>query len=360
MKINVSTLIMLIAVSVVVAFASGYYLALNNYQSIEKASLLNTKNSAEPSTEKKTHSSVPAQVTQDNSQQDLKQNTDILNTSLQNSEDEPYEVDELTLAQDASMIEIIDFLAIINASDNEDDIKKFGPAFTQLHAAVKNNIDNFQILIDYYADATFTAKTPFYLTSALHSAEIADKDILLNDLVLRLSTQGTSEGDRRLLHLVSSSNMQSESEQIINSIKSIALYSEVGSANRTFALDLLMPYHLNENEKNKVVTDLSYSLNQSGESEVSYIIENIIRFSEKSQRVELAKNYLDQTNNFATRIAILSTLHTGAIKPDDTLKEALFRIAENPTDPLSNHARDALLYVFEINNAQYQRLRNDG
>ncbi|MFT6268946.1 MAG: hypothetical protein ACJAVV_001764 [Alphaproteobacteria bacterium] len=267
---------------------------------------------------------------------------------------------ELTLFENASIMDTIAFLNALNASENKDRFDKFAPALESLRNAVKNNPDNFQILIDYFAESDIDSEIPYYITSVLQSAEVEGKDILMNDLVLRLSAQGTSSGNTRLLHLISSTGMHYENEEIISTIKNIALYSQADSTNRTYALDLLMPYQLNPTEKNKVVSDLSFALNHAPREEVSYILENIIRFSNKSERINLATNYLAYTNNFETRVAILSTMHNGSIKPSDALKEKLFGIAENSSDPLSTHARDTLLYVFEIDNDEYERLRSGG
>jgi hypothetical protein len=264
------------------------------------------------------------------------------------------------LADNAGVVDIIRFLNLLEASDNPDSLDKFVPALNSLREAADNNPENFQILMDYFAESDPELPMPYYITNVLQSANLTNKDILMNNLVLRLSAQGSVSGDARLLHLLSSTGMHYENDDIISTIKNIALYSQVDSGNRTYALDLLMPYQLMPNERSKVVTDLSYALTRASREDVSYILENIIRFSDKDERIKLASEYLASTNNFETRVAILSTMHNGSIKPNDALKAELFSIAQNSSDPLSKHAIDTLMYVFEIDNDEYKRLQNGG
>jgi hypothetical protein len=273
--------------------------------------------------------------------------------------------EELFLAQNASVIDTLAFLNALEQSDEVEVYKKMGSALEVLRNAVKgnaakDNAENFQILVDYFADSGTESQVPYYITGVLHSADIVDKELLMNNLVTRLSAQGTAIGNTKLLHLVSSRGMHVDNDEIVSTIKNIALYSPADSTNKTFALDLLIPFQLTSNEKNKVVTDLSFALHQAPREEVSFIVENIIRFSDKSERVTLASSYLSENNNFETRVAILSTMHSGSVKPNDVLKAALFRIAENQSDPLSKHARDTLMNVFEIDNDEYTRLRQGG
>lgn len=267
--------------------------------------------------------------------------------------------DLLSLPKDASIIEMMEFLALIAVSENVDDIDQFGPTLDAIRNAVSTTPENLQILIDYYINSDAETQSPYYFTSVLQGANIEDKNFIISDMVNQLSVQGTSNANKKLLHLVSSTGAHHDNEPIIDTLKNIALYQTDGNS-RTYALDLLMPYQLNIDEKAKVVNDLSFALEQAPSEEVSSMVENIIRFSERESRIELASNYLADTNEFATRVAILSTLHSGIIKPNETLRAQLFTIADNPSDPLNKHAKDTLMYVFEIDNNEYNRLKGGG
>jgi hypothetical protein len=266
----------------------------------------------------------------------------------------------LNLPENATVLEMLDYLAALTADPSNEHVDKFRPMIDRIEAAISNNPENLQLLIDHFVESDIDSKMPYYIISMLQSTEIADKQVYMDNLVARLKTQGTASANKRLLHLVSSTGIHHENEELISTIKNIALYSQTDDTNRTYALDLLMPYQLNKSEKHKVVSDLTFALSQAPSEEVSYMIENIIRYSDKTQRAQLAREYLGEANSFETRVAILTTMHNGSVTPSDDLKEALFSIAQNDSDPLSKHARDTLIYVFDINNSEYQRLRDGG
>lgn len=265
----------------------------------------------------------------------------------------------LSLSKDAGIIEMIEFLALISASENSDDIDQFGPTLDAIRNLVNSTPESLQILIDYYINSDTETQSPYYVISVLQGANIEDKNFIINDMVNRLAVQGTNNANKKLLHLVSNTGAYNDNEPIIETLKNMALYQTDGKS-RTYALDLLMPYQLNIDEKAKVVNDLSFALVQAPSEEVSSMVENIIRFSDKNKRASLASNYLTDTNNFATRVAILSSFHSGAIQPNEVLRAQLFNIADNPSDPLNKHAKDTLMYVFEIDNKEYKRLKSGG
>lgn len=265
----------------------------------------------------------------------------------------------LKLAPNASINEMLTFLSLISASDNKEDIKQIGPTLELLITAVSEDPNNLQMLADFYVYSDDSA-TPFSISHILQNANIQDLDIVINNMVERLSAQGTSIADQKLLHLVSNNSDFQDNEQIIYALKNIALYKQTDNINKIYALDLLPTYQFDSEEKSKIVSDLTFALEQSPSEEVSYMIENIVRFSDRENRTKLASDYLNGANPISVRIAILSTMHTGAVKPNEILKATLFNIAQNTNDPLSNHARDTLVHVFEIDKNEYKQLQNGG
>ena len=261
---------------------------------------------------------------------------------------------------DASINELLDILDTIGNSDDADDMSLLEPIHEALLKAVDNNPENFGRLIDYLVESEGWSQMPYDISSILYNTNIPDQQIYLNDLALRLSTQGTPSANTRLLHVLRSTGIHHENEALMSAIKNIALYSQSNDNNRINALDFLAPYQLNLDEKNKIVDELSLSLLSLPREEMGYVIENIIRFSDKTERTALATRYLSTNHNFETRIGIISSLTRGAIDANDSLKDVLFSIAENGNDPLNQHAKATLLYVFEIDNEEYIRLRNGG
>jgi hypothetical protein len=361
---NKTLLFLLLTCVAFCAFAIGYWFGTDKTLKQLNAHILETTPIAEQSKQ------IPQQITTKNKGSSHENNKSLLlhgsDKALDNSHqdqnnkavNEPSS-DLLSLSEDATIVEMMEFLALIAASENTDDIDQFGPTIDTIRNLVNTKPENLQILIEYYINSDAETQSPYYFTSILQGANIEDKDLIISDMVNRLSVQGTNNANKKLLHLVSSTGAYHDNEPIIDTLKNIALYETEGKS-RTYALDLLMPYQLNIDEKAKVVNDLSFALEQAPSEEVSSMVENIIRFSEKENRNELAANYLVDTNEFVTRVAILSTLHSGTIKPSDALKTQLFTIARNPSDPLSKHAKDTLMYVFEIDNNEYNRLKGGG
>ena len=94
------------------------------------------------------------------------------------------------------------------------------------------------------------------------------------------------------------------------------------------------------------------------ESQRSYAIENLMRFSEPANRETMAREFLSTRNDLSTRVAVLSSLHSGTLQPSSNLKDQLFTIASNTSDPLSSHAKHALMHVFDINKNEYEQLNS--
>lgn len=355
---NKTSLLFIIAVVALCAFSAGYWLGTEKTLMQLKVKIDESVLSEAGVEVRSGHNSKYA------TKQSIEGNNDALINNVDTEEMVTSEVEEkstlLTLAKNASVIEMMEFLLLIGMSENVDNVKQFGPTLDALQKAVSEDADSMQILIDYFVDSDAASQAPYYFTSVFQGANIEDKSLIIKNMVNRLSVQGTSNANKKLLHLVSNTGAHHDNDQIIDTLKNIALYSQSDDSNRTYALDLLMPYQLSNDEKSKVVNDLTFALEQAPSEEVSFMVENIIRFSDKTKRIALASNYLADTNGFSTRVAILSTLHNGSIKPNDTLKATLFDIARNPNDPLSKHAKDTLMYVFEIDNNEYIRLRSGG
>ncbi len=316
---------------------------------------INTQNNQPISANKQKDIQSKIEIAENNNNPSL-----AINDASESETQEETKASHKNLGPDASVFEILDFLLKISTSDKQEDMELFSPTLSRLKQAVKDDPQNMQVLLDYFLQAETDSRAPYYITSILQGADIPDKDFIINNLVQSLSSQGTENANNKLLHLVASTGAHHDNPDIALSLKNIAIYGTEINENKLYALDLLMPFQLKDEEKTKVVNDFTAALDTATSEEKSYWVENIIRFSPKQERTALASNFLSNNNDFATRVAILSTLHNGSIRPNDELKQQLFDIAQNANDPLTRHAKDALLYVFEINNDEYQILKSDG
>lgn len=260
------------------------------------------------------------------------------------------------LPSNPSPTELLEFLVLITTSDDPSHMDQFSSTMDQLRELVASSPENIEMLLDYFVNSPLDAREPYYITSVLQSANIENREQVLAGLVERLALQGSPEADEKMLQLVSNTGLVSKQAEVVDAVMNIALYGDAEHPNKLFALDLLMPYQLDLNQKQKVVDDLSFALSTSSEDDKSYLVENIMRYSDKSQRQQMASDYLQQENDFSARVAILSSIHSGSVRPTDTLKKQLFTIAQNANDPLRDHAKHALMYAFEIDNSEYQVL----
>ncbi len=352
-----STFLFTSIILVLLAFAAGYYLGADHTRArlertfiasmepqIRETSAENVNDLGHPTLQ------TTPKIGQQEPSLDYSRNQQQTTTLISNAP---------VYSKDSSVTDLMTYLLEISASNEPGDMEKFGPTMDLLQEAIKQDPAKIELLMDYFLEADSDSRAPYYITNLLQGADIPDRDFILRNLVNRLSAIGSVDANTKLLHLVASTGVHYDNDLIINTVKNIALYGQRQDSNRVYALDLLMPFQLNEIERNKIVSDFTYALDDAPSDEKSFMIENIIRFSNKSQRGDLALDYLSDTNDFATRVAILSTLHNGSVSPNDTLKNQLFKIAQNQSDPLSEHAKNALLYVFEIDNAEYKQLKQN-
>jgi hypothetical protein len=263
------------------------------------------------------------------------------------------------LAPDASASELLDFLVAIASSDNPDDMQYFAKTMDKLRTAVSQNPQAIQVLLDKFMQADLEAKSPYYIISVLQGADIPNKQQVFETLAQQLATDSSSVSQEKLLHLISSTGLQERNTAITGMLTDIALYSNIDTDNRLHALDLLKPYQLMQSQKQTIVNDLKLAITSMDEDQKSYAIENMMRFSALDEREIMANEFLDVNNDLSTRIAVLSSLHSRTLTPSSSLKSQLFEIASNNTDPLSNHAKHALMNVFNITNDEYKVLNNN-
>lgn len=257
----------------------------------------------------------------------------------------------------ANPIALLEHLIALTNSENPKDIEQFSVYMDKLRDSLQDSPEHVQLLTNHFIDLPADSKQTYYIASLLQSASIANREEVLNQLVQRLAFDGTPQSNEKLLQLVSNIGVESSQTVIVEAVMNIALYADANDTNKLSALDLLMPYQLDSAQKLKVVDELRYALNNTEQEDKSYLVESIMRYSSAEERQNLASDLLLEENDFSTRVAIISSVHSGVLSPSSSLKESLFNIALNNNDALQAHARNALLYAFDINNSEYQLLQ---
>jgi hypothetical protein len=253
---------------------------------------------------------------------------------------------------------LLALLVDIASSENADDMQYFARTMDKLRQLVSEDPSAIQALLDNFVLADADDRSPYYVISVLQGADIPNRMQIFEGLAQQLLADSSNSSQEKFLHLVSSTGLQENNQTISNMLAEIALYSSMETSNRLYALDLLMPYQLDTGQKQTIVDDLKLNINSMEESQRSYAIENLMRFSEPANRETMAREFLSTRNDLSTRVAVLSSLHSGTLQPSSNLKDQLFTIASNTSDPLSSHAKHALMHVFDINKNEYEQLNS--
>lgn len=262
------------------------------------------------------------------------------------------------LGDDVNILELLDFLVFISNSEEPGDIKYFSETIDLLQAKLKANPENVQILLDQFVSVDAESNAIYYITSVLQSAQLEDTMTLFQRLAENLAIDGTSQSNKKLLHLIANTNLELENDNTSEFIIDVAMFEKQDVSTKLFALDLLQAYQLNQDQKAVIIEDLKSLLGDSATENKGIMIENILRFSNSQQKQEIANQYLDDIYGLETRVSVINSFTEGTLSPNQDMKTLLFNIAQNTQDPLNVHAKHALLFAFDITNDEYKTLQN--
>ncbi|MDT0594395.1 hypothetical protein [Glaciecola petra] len=360
MKLSLSKGIYLLSFTVIV-FLAGYLTGSKRLDHVITAQQQNDPNNIRASTKQKVKNPW-----QNDQQQLLQQNnpqaTEVIPPLSDIDETDPSVQSTSSvlarLGDDTSTLELLDFLVMISNSEEPGDINYFSETIDLLHAKLKADPENVQVLLDQFVSVEADSDAIYFITSLLQSAQLEDTETLFQNLAENLAIDGTSQSNKKLLHLIATTNLAMENNNTNAFIIDIAMFEKEDSSTKLLALDLLQPYQLNQNQKAVIVEDLKSLIIGSTTDNKGMLIENILRFSDSSQKQELANQYLEDTYALATRVSVINSLTEGTLRPNQEMKTLLFSIAQNTQDPLNIHAKHALLFAFDISNDEYKTLQN--
>ena len=261
------------------------------------------------------------------------------------------------LGENPSVLELLDFLIFISSSEENDDIHYFSETIDAIRDHLKQEPESVQILLDQFLAVDADSDAIYYITSLLQSAELSDRELILDTLAENLALDGSVQSNRKLLHLISNTPLVGKNKRSTEHVINIAVFEKQDATSKLQALDLLQPFQLNKSQRQNIVQDLESFLVAPDNTEQAYVLENIIRFSEPDQRQILANTYLNDSFGLATRISVINSLTEGTLDPSPAIKDQLLDIAQNESDPLYSHARHALMFAFDISNDEYNKIR---
>lgn len=198
------------------------------------------------------------------------------------------------------------------------------------------------------------------------------------DTILSLAQALPSENTERSLHLLaqqyagafdqdsqgkfiavlSNSSKSIESEHILQSLVDLVVFGQTDVNTKLGALNLVKPHQLRESEKSNIRRELSQLVNNVGDQEAVRLLPDLLRFSKKEQRTEIASNLLSQNRSGSIRSAVLDGISSGSIPASDDMKAVLLEMANNPNEVLRHEAFEALEYSFELSQQEYAQLKS--
>ncbi|WP_371193232.1 hypothetical protein [Glaciecola sp. SC05] len=260
--------------------------------------------------------------------------------------------------QDPSdIISMFDELMSLSEPADDDEVAAFSRAIDQLRTALADSPTQLAILVEHMQTLSFDSKEFHYITAILQGLPDQKGYASLENAALRLSQQEDLQSRQQFLHLVSSTYTATENPEILSALVNIALYSQADEEAKLEALDLVMPFQITSVEKSQILSTLYGMLENPDTENRSTLANHTLRFSSNDEREVIANRFIKPENDLELRYSILDGLHAGTVPRSAQIKEQLFTIARDSSDPLSDQAKHALMYVFDITNQEYQQLK---
>lgn len=202
----------------------------------------------------------------------------------------------------------------------------------------------------------FANKDSFYnLLSLIRSLPIEQTEPSLLSFAEQYAGASDQDSQEKLLAVLFTISKPIESDYITRSLVDMVAYGDTDIETRLEALSLVKSHQLQESEKrdiNEKIKQLLNNANDHTEHEGPRLVSQLMRFSSKEQRLEIAGNLISQSNTEPIRNEVLNGINSGEIPASDGMKTKLIEIAAEPTDPLSQEALETLRYAFELSHEE--------
>ncbi len=213
-------------------------------------------------------------------------------------------------------------------------------------------------LIDHMRTLSFESKEFHHIVSILQELPEHQGSLALTNVALELSQNDDIKSQEQFLLLAANLNNNIENPRIQTALADIAIYAEDSEHIVLDALTLLKPFHMDDYEKEQVLTRINNLLATSNTTNHSQLINNALKFSNNEEREHMATQFIDSNYDIETRHEILSGLHTGIVPRSNQIKELLLNIASNQSDPLNQAAQGTLKELFYITYQEYKQIKN--
>lgn len=343
-------------------FYAGYLVTINGMLGALQANNAPLSQSTQINTERKAQHTKHAWLDIENA---------LINDAHQIDDTSVYLVDETDIDDTSAVPEVLEYawrdpndiiamfdelLSLSNATSDEE-IRAFSQAIDQLRNALSDSPTQLAILTEYMQSLDVESVAFRYITAIMQGLPDNKGQAAMQSVALRLSQQGDVQSQQQFLHLVSNSYESTENPEILAALVDIALYSEASPDTKLQALDLVMPFQITNVEKQQILSHINTMIDSAVAGDKGALLNHAFRFSSHDEREIMANQYIDAENDMELRYSVLDGLHAGSVPRSQQIKERLFTIVQDPSDPLNQQAAHALMYVFDISNDEYQLIK---
>jgi len=255
----------------------------------------------------------------------------------------------------AIIVDSGDIIALFNDfvtySTSNSDHKEYGKKIDDIRKILVSSSSELALLLEYFDQVPIDSQASYMLVSIIMGlpqelSKPAMQRVMENALLKAEPANLTN-----FLELVARTGIKSSS--ITVSLKDIAIFS--GKDDEALrALDMLMPYELSYTETQQVTERLKAAIDSSEKADSPYYFSQLLRFSNSTQREQLALDVFNATDaNNSMQSIIMDSIQAGTLDRSSALKDALFNIARQDQSELQQQALYTLLYRFDLSQDEY-------
>ncbi|MDC2887862.1 hypothetical protein [Psychrosphaera algicola] len=229
--------------------------------------------------------------------------------------------------------------------------------FDLLKNALINQPNNVDELVDLLSNAEVNSNTFDTILVAIGALPNEDADSALLQIaeqyVITLDDETSREN---FLAVLSNTTSLIKPDHMIRSLVEIAMLDQPEIDITLEALNFTEPHQLYESERTEITHKLNQLISNSSEEDAARMLPQLLRFSQKEQRTEIAKQSIMKDQPDSMRNAVLEGIGAGEISASEEMKIVLLGIAKDPNDALSTEAFEILNYAFDLSHQELSSL----
>jgi hypothetical protein len=269
--------------------------------------------------------------------------------------DIPSATDTNTFNNDAIIVDNGDIVALFNNfviySTSNSDYKEYGKKIDDIRKILISSGSELALLLEYFDQVPIDSQASYMLVSIIMGLPQELSKPAMQRVMENALLKADPANLTNFLELVARTGIKSSS--ITMSLKDIAIFS--GKDDEVLrALDMLMPYELSNTENEQVTERLKAAIDSSEKADSPYYFSQLLRFSNSTQREQLALDVFNATDaNNSMQSIIMDSIQAGTLDRSPALKDALFNIAKQDQSELQQQALYTLLYRFDLSQDEY-------